>query len=522
MNNDSDLASGFVDEEAYQQPASDLSSQFIMFSEVDSHGFNRLVKACRDGKWYMLKCLKPEYAQVPVFQEMLRKEYDLQHDLSHPHIAICYGLEEVEGYGRCLVIEYVQGKSLRQFIDEGRYGSVAEYLASARSLVSQIVSAMDYMHARQMVHRDLKPENILIADNGNNVKIIDFSFSDSDAYLVLKQSAGTPRYIAPELYHSSTTDVRADIFSFGVILQELFDDESLGWRRLPYLRIARKCQLPLDKRVPNTAELLRLLDAAGRPLPWKSWLSALLLALIVIVAVILGRHSEAQHYVEGTNIPVSEVDSLTVGYTQEQRARLVHALQLFTTYRETTLIPQLERESEQRLLFVQDFTPDSIMRMTFADYDIENPNGFCLRLRNGMPLYGNLLPYAPSACFGRDLSPEQFEALRSQIALVIGVGYIHDELILSHYMARSPLRQCLLSLYYPSHYLPIVDEQQIEIIVENLLPDIQSRSRYAPGGDVRRSHDLLIGVHDSYSMFSQWSLPEFAYFLTHYFPLSEN
>lgn len=57
----------------------------------------------------------------------------------------------------------------------------------------QTCAALDYIHRRQIIHRDLKPENIMLTGNGGNVKLIDFGYSDTDSYAVLKQPAGTRR-----------------------------------------------------------------------------------------------------------------------------------------------------------------------------------------------------------------------------------------------------------------------------------------------------------------------------------------
>ncbi|MBQ0057141.1 MAG: serine/threonine protein kinase [Bacteroidales bacterium] len=520
ITNDDDLISGFIDNENYGQSVADLSSQFVIRSEVVSQGYNRLVRACREGKWYMLKGLKPDYAGIPLFRQMLKKEYELHRSLTHPNIAQCYGLEEVEGLGTCIVMEYVQGKSLRQFMTEGQYMPVETYLPRAQRIAREVAEGMAYMHSLQVVHRDLKPENILITDNGNNPKIIDFGFSDSDVYVILKQAAGTAQYIAPEQYHGASTDVRADIYSFGVILKELFADKRLGRVGRRYRNIASKCTLSIDKRIPDADELLRLIRSAEHPANILPVVSAVAACVLLIVCGILFLRPKDEHFVEGTNIPYEEIDRFTVGYTPGQRMQLIRALQSFTKYR-PKMADELTLSMEQRQRFVHDFRPDSILRMTTTDYDISNPQGFCFRLRNEMPLLGDMLAYPVSTCFGRGLSEEECLDMRRSISQVIGYGYVDDMHRKRLLMGDSPLSQRLLAVYYPSRYLPIIDYQQLNVIVQRLVPDAEMRHKYAPDGDIRLTNGLLIRVHDSYSMFSDWSLPEFAYFLTHYYPLSD-
>lgn len=520
MNENAELISGFVDDGYYEKPVDDLSSQFIMRRPMESGGYNRLTKACRDGKWYMLKGLKPEYSALPLFQQLLRKEYELHHSLTHPNIAQCFGLEEVDELGLCIVMEFVQGKSLRQFMTEGQFMPAETYLARAQRIVREVAEAMAYMHSLQIVHRDLKPENILITDNGNNPKIIDFGFSDSDFYMVLKQAAGTAQYIAPEQYHGAATDVRADIYSFGVILNELFSDKRLGRIGRRYRHIGKNCTQSVNLRVSDSNELLRLISAAERPVQLWPMLSAAVVIVLLVVSGVLYFSKGDEHFVEGTNIPYAEVDSFTIGYTPEQRMQLIRGLQQFTKQR-PRLASEINHSMEQRLKFVSDFTPDSIMRMTLSDYDISNPQGFCFRLRNEMPLLGDMLAFPASTCFGRDLSEEDCLSMRRNISQVIGYGYVNDMYRKRLLVGDSPLSQRLLAVYYPSLYLPVIDYQQLNVIVQRLVPDAEMRKKFAPEGDIRLTNGLLVHVHDSYSMFSDWSLPEFAYFLTKYYPLND-
>lgn len=181
-------------------------------------GFSRLFRAQRMGKWQVLKCLKPEFAQQDEYRALLQKEFEIGFHLDHPNIARTESLEEVEGLGICIVEEYVDGKSLRELMG-------VKDLSRNRiiGIMSQLADALEYLHQHQIVHRDLKPENILITAKGDYVKLIDFGLSDADSYTILKQPAGTRRYAAPEVFGSSSESngIAADIYSFGKILEEL-------------------------------------------------------------------------------------------------------------------------------------------------------------------------------------------------------------------------------------------------------------------------------------------------------------
>lgn len=126
-------------------------------------------------------------------------------------------MEQLPELGHCILLEYVDGISLREWIDRGL---LTRPLAD--KLIGELCDALSYMHTRQVIHRDLKPENILVTFNGNNVKLIDFGLSDADDFDVLKIPAGTRCYVAPEVLKAGeAVDLRADIFSLGVILGEM-------------------------------------------------------------------------------------------------------------------------------------------------------------------------------------------------------------------------------------------------------------------------------------------------------------
>lgn len=88
----------------------------------------------------------------------------------------------------------------------------------------------------------------MVTKNGSNLKIIDFGLSDTDSYNILKQPAGTEKYISPEQRNTSVPDCRNDIFSVGKILLEM----NAGWA---YNSVAHKCCLKIDKRYKTVLEI---------------------------------------------------------------------------------------------------------------------------------------------------------------------------------------------------------------------------------------------------------------------------
>lgn len=225
-----------------------ISEEFTAYSEIPSEGFNRLFKAQRYGKWFVLKGLKPEFQQKEVYRNILTKEFELGMQMSHPNIAQTFSKETNPIVGPCIVLEYVDGVTLKEFLKQ------RPSRKTRMKIAQELLSAMAYYHSLQIVHRDLKPDNILITRNGHNVKIIDFGLADSDWHGVLKQPTGSDKYGAPEQKAGNMPlDCRADLYSFGKILEQLFPHA--------YGRIVRKCtQENREKRFSNAEEILQRLQ----------------------------------------------------------------------------------------------------------------------------------------------------------------------------------------------------------------------------------------------------------------------
>ena len=228
-----------------------------------------LYKSSRHRRIVAIKCVRPEFRDNPLYWDMLRKEYEIGHSLNHPNIREYYSLDNDPELGICLEMEWVDGDSLDQLLPECRRN------AELRDKIArQILDAVRFMHLKQVIHRDLKPGNILVTRNGQNVKLIDFSLSDSDSHLVLKGNAGTARYASPEQKECGPADFRSDIFSIGVILSEMSDS-----RR--YRNVSRKCMRPdKDRRYPDIDRL----EAALFPTSYHG-LGLIAAAVIIALAV---------------------------------------------------------------------------------------------------------------------------------------------------------------------------------------------------------------------------------------------
>lgn len=141
--------------------------------------------------------------------------------LNHENVIQVYAAD-LHGERPCVVMEYVEGTTLREWLHRQQERGSLPSQVLVRSMAQQILTAMDAAHARKLIHRDLKPENILLASANEPpvVKIADFGLARHPAGGPCKV-AGTPGYISPEVLSGAPPNERADIFSVGVILYEM-------------------------------------------------------------------------------------------------------------------------------------------------------------------------------------------------------------------------------------------------------------------------------------------------------------
>ncbi len=202
--------SGFFESPAEGVPAGTSAREMVSSS---GPGYSEIWRVDRGGRFRVLKCLKPQFRGDPLYERLLLKEFDIGYSLNHENICEYYSFLSDPGLGNCIEMEWVDGRTLEEFMGEGkRPREVYE------KVVGEICSGLSYMHAKQVIHRDLKPSNILVTYNGDNVKLIDFGLSDADDSSILKTPAGTAVYAAPEVRAGGKASVRSDLYSLGMVL----------------------------------------------------------------------------------------------------------------------------------------------------------------------------------------------------------------------------------------------------------------------------------------------------------------
>ena len=244
-----------------------ISASFTELEHIAASPTHIVARAKRYGRWWLLKALQPAVADETAYRQRLRKEFEILIQLQHPSVAGAVKLEPVEGLGLCIVLEYIDGTTLGEWL-RGKPSRRERLRVSC-----ELVDAVAYVHSKNIVHRDLKPENILITRNGAQVKLIDFGLADTDSYAVLKQPAGTRGYLAPEQAERPVADVRNDIYSLGVLLKQL--DPGCP-------RIVHRCLQPAEKRYQHIADLQQALRRRVRRS--NRILTAVLTGLVLLLA----------------------------------------------------------------------------------------------------------------------------------------------------------------------------------------------------------------------------------------------
>ncbi len=189
--------------------------------------------------------------------------------LEHPNIANCRALE-LSDQGRQLVLDYCEGGTLRQLIDQLIPLTLAEILA----LVLQNLDALEHAHGQGIVHCDIKPENILlsIAPGHWQVKISDFGIARLSQDLRGKSytgATGSPAYMAPERFYYQHS-AASDLYAIGIILFELLTGDRPFSGTPEQLMVAHLNQKPIVP--PSLPEPLRvILRRALQKLPGRRY-----------------------------------------------------------------------------------------------------------------------------------------------------------------------------------------------------------------------------------------------------------
>ena len=201
-----------------------LNNRYKIIEEIGRGGM-AIVYSARDTlleRRVALKMLRPEYKSDDEFIDKFRQEARAVARLSHPNVVSIYDIvvDEERIY---LVMEIVDGKNLKDLIEERTKLSIAESLEIAR----QIASALSIAHDNQIVHCDIKPHNIILSDD-MEVKVTDFGIAravNNSTVRVTETVVGSAHYFSPEQAKGAEIKAYSDIYSLGVVIYEMTTGE---------------------------------------------------------------------------------------------------------------------------------------------------------------------------------------------------------------------------------------------------------------------------------------------------------
>lgn len=212
-------------------------------------------------KFVAIKRILPQYSSNDEFVEMFKEEAKVAINLNHGNIVSIYdfGIEKKQFY---LVMEFVEGRNLRQIINELKKSNKSFSIDQAIFMIKEAAAGLDHAHRcvdghsgkpLNITHRDMSPQNIMMSFEGE-VKVIDFGIAKAETEKE-ETKAGTLKgkfgYMSPEQAEGMPIDPRTDVFALGIILWELLANDRLftGSNESVILRKVRDCQVPSIRKV---------------------------------------------------------------------------------------------------------------------------------------------------------------------------------------------------------------------------------------------------------------------------------
>ena len=255
-------------------PIRSLSSQELGVNHLTDYellsdsGHNLVYRAQMGGKWVVLKAAKPTEGEQTRNQLLLEREFEIMHRLDSIYVVQTIAMVDDPQLGRSILMEYVHGRSLDKFV-AGNPTSTER-----RRVADELMEALIFLHDRQIVHGDLKPSNILITDSGNHVRLIDFGFSDNEAFIA-KNIGTSPSISSPEQLPTNVLKPERDIYALGKMLALLFPHSLKP--------VIRRCLASDRSRYISVRQVRSALHRYWR----MRWLLPWILAITTIIAFVI-------------------------------------------------------------------------------------------------------------------------------------------------------------------------------------------------------------------------------------------
>ena len=237
---------------------------------INSGGTADCYKISLRKRFYIVKRPKNIYADNAEYLQLFHKEFDLGIQLDHPNIVRYYDLGK-DDKGIFIRMDYVDGENLTTFVQQN-----PDYFrkrSHRQQFIDELLGAIAYMHAHEMLHLDIKPQNILITRHGQHVKLIDLGFAWTQAYR--SHNGCSKDFCAPEQLDTTAGSISpaTDIYAIGKVF-DLFglapksivarctkETAQQRFQNIEALQKALRRHAALPRRIATTAACLILLAA---------------------------------------------------------------------------------------------------------------------------------------------------------------------------------------------------------------------------------------------------------------------
>ncbi|AEB76175.1 Stk1 family PASTA domain-containing Ser/Thr kinase [Clostridium botulinum] len=254
-----------------------LGNRYELLQKIGEGGMAEVYKAkCHLlNRYVAVKILKNQYSDNMEFVNKFKQEASSAASLSHNNIVGIYDIGS-ENNINYIVMEYIDGKTLKQIINENQ---VLKY-DKAIEIASQIAKALECAHNNNIIHRDVKPHNILVTKDGT-LKVTDFGIAKATSSVTITNSdkiIGSAHYISPEQAKGRFVDCKTDIYSLGIILYEMvtgkvpYDGESPVAVALKHVQEDVTPPIKVNPNIPES--LNKLILKAVEKEPYKRYQSA--------------------------------------------------------------------------------------------------------------------------------------------------------------------------------------------------------------------------------------------------------
>ncbi len=240
--------------------------KYILLEKLASGGMAEVFLAKSLGasgvnKFLAVKRILPQFSDNQDYIEMFKKEAMIAVNLNHGSVVSIYefGIERGQFY---LVMEYVEGRNLRQILNELKKKSLQFSIEQIVYMIKEVAAGLDHAHRLidgttgrplNLVHRDMSPQNVMVGFEGE-VKVIDFGIAKAESQMESTKTGtlkGKFGYMSPEQADGQPIDSRTDLFSLGIVLWEMLANDRLftSNSEAAILRKIRDCQIPSIRKI---------------------------------------------------------------------------------------------------------------------------------------------------------------------------------------------------------------------------------------------------------------------------------